>query len=166
MKFVIRTILLLTLSMPGVACGQEEADGPVASNDGRVRETLIVFPSDGDAERLEFQVEIALTSEQQTQGLMFRESMGEFEGMLFVFPNEELHNFWMKNTLLPLDIIFIRSDGTIATIAERTTPLSEALVPSRVPVRSVLELNGGTAEKIGLRIGDRVSHTLIDREHL
>src|SRR5262249_33656513 len=105
-----------------------------------------------------FAVEMAVTPEQQAKGLMFRRELPEGQGMLFDFGHEQPTSFWMKNTYIPLDMIFIRGDGRIARIAENTVPLSEALVPSGGPVRAVLEVIGGTAKKVGIAVGDRVSH--------
>ena len=79
-------------------------------------------------------------------------------GMLFEFPIEEPVAFWMKNTYIPLDMIFIRHDGTIVSVAANTEPLSETTIPSSGPVDGVLELNGGIAASIGLRPGDKVRH--------
>jgi hypothetical protein len=107
-----------------------------------------------------FAVEMALTPEEQAKGLMFRRELPEGQGMLFDFRKEQPTSFWMKNTYIPLDMIFIRADGTILRIAENTVPLSEALVSSGGPVRAVLEVIGGTARKLGIAPGDRVSHPI------
>jgi uncharacterized protein len=105
-----------------------------------------------------FGVEMAVTPEEQARGLMFRRELPEKQGMLFDFQREQPTSFWMKNTYIPLDMIFIRADGRILRIAENTVPLSEALVPSGGPVRAVLEVIGGTAKKLGIAPGDRVVH--------
>ena len=107
-----------------------------------------------------FAVEMANTPEEQAKGLMFRRSLPEGQGMLFDFHEEQPASFWMKNTYIPLDMIFIRADGRILRIAENTVPLSEALVPSGGPVRAVLEVIGGTARKLGIAPGDRVAHSI------
>jgi hypothetical protein len=104
----------------------------------------------------EFVVELALTPAQQAQGLMFRQTMAPEAGMLFVFPEAQEQVFWMKNTYLPLDMIFIKQDGSILSIAERAVPLTETPVASHGNARSVLELNGGTAARLGIKPGDRV----------
>ena len=103
-----------------------------------------------------FKVEVATNSRQHAQGLMFRRSMAPDAGMLFVYPREERIAMWMKNTLIPLDMIFIARGGRIAKIAERTVPMSEETIPSGDPVVAVLELNAGTASRLGLKPGDRV----------
>ena len=107
-----------------------------------------------------FTVEMALTPEEQAKGLMFRRELPEGEGMLFDFHHEQPASFWMKNTYVSLDMIFIRGDGTILKIAENTVPLSEALVQSGGPVRAVLEVVAGTARKLGIAPGDRVAHPI------
>ena len=107
-----------------------------------------------------FAVELASTPEEQAKGLMYRRQLPEGQGMLFDFHREQPTSFWMKNTYIPLDMIFIRGDGRILRIAENTVPLSEALVPSGGPVRAVLEVNAGTAKKLGIAPGDRVGHAI------
>ena len=109
-----------------------------------------------------FAVEMASTPEEQAKGLMFRRQLPEGQGMLFDFHTEQPTSFWMKNTYIPLDMIFIRGDGRILRIAENTVPLSEALVPSGGPVRAVLEVSGGTARKLGIAPGDRVAHPIFN----
>jgi len=107
-----------------------------------------------------FAVEMASTPAEQAKGLMDRRELPEGQGMLFDFHHEQLTSFWMKNTYIPLDMIFIRGDGRILRIAENTVPLSEALISSGGPVRAVLEVNGGTAKKLGIAPGDRVAHPI------
>jgi uncharacterized membrane protein (UPF0127 family) len=107
-----------------------------------------------------FAVEMAITPEQQAQGLMFRKELPEGQGMLFDFQSERETSFWMKNTYISLDMIFIRADGRIHRIAANTTPLSEAQVYSNGPVRAVLEVIAGTSRKLGIAPGDRVAHRI------
>ena len=109
-----------------------------------------------------FKVKIARTVEDQAKGLMYRTDIARDGGMLFTpYPAEggppREASFWMKNTPTPLDIVFIRSDGTIATIAENTVPFSETPVPSGEPVSAVLEILGGRSAELGIAEGDRVS---------
>ncbi|MFD2262529.1 DUF192 domain-containing protein [Lacibacterium aquatile] len=120
-----------------------------------------VFPRDSLAiesggKRVTFQVELAESPEQRAQGLMYRKSMAPDAGMLFVEPGEREQLMWMKNTLIPLDMLFIRADGTIHSIHERAVPRSEATIASRGAVKSVLELNGGTVSRLGIKPGDKV----------
>ncbi|WP_018181510.1 DUF192 domain-containing protein [Kaistia granuli] len=100
-------------------------------------------------------VEWASTPTERERGLMGREAMPDGHGMLFDFGGERPVYFWMKNTPLSLDIIFIKADGTTSRIEKRTTPFSEDLIPGGAPVRYVLELVGGGADRIGLEPGDR-----------
>lgn len=102
-----------------------------------------------------FTVEVADTPEQQEQGLMFYRSLGADQGMIFPYDPPQDVSFWMKNTLIPLDMVFIRSDGTIARIAT-AKPLDETPVPAGEPIAAVLEIRGGRAAELGIRAGDRV----------
>jgi uncharacterized protein len=110
-----------------------------------------------------FSVELAVTPEEQAKGLMFRRELPDGQGMLFDFQREQPASFWMKNTYISLDIIFIRGDGRIHRIAENTVPLSEALVHSGAPVRAVLEVVAGTSRKLRIAPGDRVAHPIFAR---
>src|SRR2546423_369819 len=107
-----------------------------------------------------FLVEVAATPAQIARGLMFRRALPEGHGMLFDFKREQEVTFWMKNTYISLDMIFIRADGRTLRIAKNTRPLSHRLVPSGGTVRAVLELIAGTATKLGLAPGDRVAHSI------
>jgi uncharacterized membrane protein (UPF0127 family) len=107
-----------------------------------------------------FAVEMAETDEERARGLMFRKEVPEGKGMLFDFKAEQPVAFWMKNTYVSLDMIFIKADGRILSIAENTEPLSERGVPSGGPVRGVLEVVAGTAKKLGIKPGDRVAHRI------
>jgi uncharacterized membrane protein (UPF0127 family) len=105
-----------------------------------------------------FSIEIVDTEEKRAEGLMFRTEMAPDHGMLFDFRREQPVAFWMKNTYLPLDMIFVKADGRILSIAENTTPMSEALVPSSGPVRFVFEVKAGTSKRLGIAPGDRLIH--------
>jgi uncharacterized membrane protein (UPF0127 family) len=107
-----------------------------------------------------FAVELVANDEDRARGLMYRKELPEGRGMLFDFKTDQPVSFWMRNTYIPLDMIFIRSDGRIQRIAENTEPLSERLVPSGAPVRGVLEVIAGTARKLGIAPGDRVAHPI------
>lgn len=123
------------------------------------REQLLIATKAGEKE---FKVEIADDPRETTIGLMFRRQMADDEGMLFDFGVEQPKSFWMRNTYIPLDMLFIKADGTIESIAERTTPLSEKSVPSKGPVRFVLEINGGLSDNLGIAPGDTVSGPAIE----
>ena len=110
-----------------------------------------------------FQVEVMRTPEQRAKGLMYRNYMPADRGMLFDFKQVEPVAMWMQNTYISLDMLFIRADGTVARIAERAEPLSTRTIPSGEPVLSVLEVNAGIAEKLGIKPGDKVEHPLFKR---
>ena len=102
-----------------------------------------------------FTVQVAATPDQQERGLMFYKSLGPDQGMIFPYEPPQDISFWMKNTLIPLDIIFIRADGTIARIT-KAKALDETPLPSGEPVGAVLEIRGGRAAELGIKPGDRV----------
>jgi uncharacterized membrane protein (UPF0127 family) len=104
-----------------------------------------------------FVIEIADNADARARGLMFRKELPEGQGMLFDFKREQDVSFWMENTYIPLDMIFIRGDGRILRIAENTEPLSQRTIPSGGPVLAVLEVIGGTSRKLGIEPGDRVA---------
>jgi uncharacterized membrane protein (UPF0127 family) len=107
-----------------------------------------------------FTVEMAKTDEERQKGLMFRKEMPEGTGMLFDFKPDQNVSMWMRNTYIPLDMLFINGDGTIRRIAENTEPLSERTISSGGPVRGVFEVIAGTAKKLGIKAGDKVAHPL------
>ncbi len=148
MKYACLLLIALFLSSP--ASAQEGAAFPT--------DHLTIVGANGA--RHGFEVELALTPQQQTQGLMFRRALKADSGMLFDFHAVKSVSMWMKNTLLPLDMIFIADDGRIAGIAERTIPQSLDIISSPGAVRAVLEVNGGTVSRLGLKAGDRVDYGL------
>jgi len=107
-----------------------------------------------------FSVEMATTEDEKQTGLMYRKELADGKGMLFDFNPEQEVSMWMKNTYVSLDMIFIRADGRILRIAENTEPLSTKIISSKGPARAVLEVVAGTAQKYGIRPGDRVGHPL------
>jgi uncharacterized membrane protein (UPF0127 family) len=109
---------------------------------------------------VDFQVEIADDDAERAQGLMWRTSMPANRGMLFDFVRESPQAFWMHNTYLPLDLIFIRSDGRIHSIARNARTLDDTPIPSGGPVQAVLEINAGLAERLGINPGDMVRHRI------
>lgn len=104
-----------------------------------------------------FHVEIAATEAQREQGLMFRPAMAADAGMVFLYDHPQPVAFWMKNTIIPLDMLFIGGDGRIVSIHERAVPLSEEAIASGADAMDVLEVNGGTVARLGIQTGDRVS---------
>ncbi|MCK5297201.1 MAG: DUF192 domain-containing protein [Alphaproteobacteria bacterium] len=122
------------------------------------KDSLEILKANG--EKVKFNIELAETPQEKRTGLMFRTEMAENAGMLFDFGKTAPVSMWMKNTFISLDMIFISKDGKILGIAERTTPKSEKNIFSQVPVRAVLEINGGTADKLGIKTGNTVIHSL------
>ena len=108
-----------------------------------------------------FSVEIADDDAERSKGLMFRQSLASDRGMLFDFKTERQASFWMRNTFIPLDMIFIAADGTVKTIHANARPQDPTPIPSNAPVRFVLEIVGGRAAEIGLKPGDRLEHDLV-----
>ncbi len=107
-----------------------------------------------------FAVELATTPAQMEQGLMFRQSLAPDAGMLFDYQAPSMAMMWMKNTLIPLDMLFVDTQGRIVNIHERAVPGSLATISAAAPVRAVIELNGGTASRLGIRSGDRVIYPI------
>ena len=107
-----------------------------------------------------FSVEVMRTEPERERGLMLRRFLAKDRGMLFEFKAEQVMTMWMKNTYLPLDMIFISRTGKIVAVAENAAPLSEKIISSEVPAYAVLEVNAGTVARIGLRIGDSVRHPI------
>jgi len=147
----MRTILALLLTFGFVfsACAAD-ITGP--------QPTLPTAPLVIDTPKgpVQFTVEMAVNWPQQEAGLMFRKSVAPNAGMLFDFGKEQETAFWMKNTLIPLDMLFIKANGTIARIEVNAKPLSEDSIPSYEPVRAVLEIAGGRAGQLGLKAGGKV----------
>ena len=129
------------------------AHAPAARADGL--EPLTVLTDTGAHP---FMVEIAKDEMSRERGLMFRRYMARDHGMLFEFESEDMQSFWMKNTYIPLDIIFLDRDGRVIRVAANAEPLSERTIPSGGPSLATLELNGGVAAEIDLKIGDQVEH--------
>jgi uncharacterized membrane protein (UPF0127 family) len=133
---------------PGAVAGQSAA--------GLQQVTLCVTSA---AKTHSFTVEAARTSAEQAKGMMFRTELADNAGMIFPFPEPRFASFWMKNTVIPLDIIFVRADGTIESIADNTIPYSTIPVVSGEPVAAVLELRGGLAAELAIVSGDKVQWT-------
>lgn len=117
------------------------------------RDIVVIRTHDGSHR---FNVELAVSEEERAQGLMFRKDLAPNAGMLFLYNQDQAVTFWMKNTYLPLDMIFIASDGKITQIVRRAQPLSENLIPSNTYVRGVLEVNAGIADRLDIEPGDQV----------
>ena len=130
-----------------------------------IKTEAVVFSKEGeltiherktDSVIARFDIEFAQSQYETQTGLMYRRSMEDVQGMLFIFPNEAMHSFYMKNTEFPLDIIFIDSNLEIASFQENAQPLSEKGLSSKVPIQYVLEINAGLVKKWSLEIGDKI----------
>lgn len=126
-----------------------------------LKKTDTATGSQTTAEAPQFSLEVADSDEKRMRGLMYRGDLPEDRAMIFVFDNLRGVAMWMRNTPLPLDMLFVRPDGSIARILENTTPFSEAILSSGEPVQFVIEINGGIAQKLGLSAGDMVRHRII-----
>ncbi|MFC4351476.1 DUF192 domain-containing protein [Fodinicurvata halophila] len=128
---------------------------PVVAQEAE-RSQLTIETATGETH--EFEVELADTNAERAQGLMFRRSLEEGTGMFFLYPRSQRISMWMKNTLIPLDIIFIDEGGQIVRIAQRTIPESTTSIPSGGPAKAVLEVNAGVTQRLGIDEGDQVHH--------
>ena len=152
---VFFVFLFVVFSMALAGCGSSQEQKAV--EDKHVRELRI---KTSDKEHV-FSVELALDDAEQAKGLMFRRNMADDHGMLFVYDMERVIGMWMKNTFLPLDMLFLESDGRIVKIARHTEPHSTDVISSQKPVLAVLELNAGTSDHLAISVGDRVLHPLL-----
>ncbi len=143
-----RRLLIVLFMLPFMAQAQTTAQPELP------KEPLSITTRDG--QRHDFQVEMALEPAQQTTGLMFRRSVPADGGMLFDWGTPRDSSMWMRNTVSPLDMVFINADGTVRRIAEDTVPGSLAIIESHGPVRATLELAAGTAKRLDIRPGDKV----------
>ena len=148
-----RTVLLALAALGLSACLASAAPAAPPSFDG-LREVRVEVASSGDTHV--FHAWIADTPESRARGLMYVRELPPGRGMLFLYDFPQFASFWMKNTYIPLDLLFISPDGSIANIVENATPLSLAPLESVAPVAKVLEVAGGTAARGGIRAGDHV----------
>ena len=150
-----RPLVALGLALLPAAQGARAQTGPQPK---LPEERLVIVTRDGTKHG--FKVEMALSPEHQTVGLMFRPSVAPDGGMLFDWGTPRESAMWMRNTIPSLDMVFITAEGRIHRIAERTVPYSLATIESRGPVRATLELAAGTAERLGLHVGDTVQQRI------
>jgi uncharacterized protein len=141
---------------PAAACrGPDESTALPASTAGLDQTIVTITTAEGASHQ--FTAEIARTQKEQARGLMYREELAPDRGMIFLYEPPQSASFWMKNTYIPLDMIFIRPDGTIANIAENTVPLQLEPYLSLEPVSAVFEIAGGRSAELGIKAGDRVT---------
>jgi len=151
----------VALALSAGACAQAESGGAASSDSSGEQtlptEQLTIVTHHGP---VRFTVEVADDDAERERGLMFRRSLPDNGGMLFDFQTPENAVFWMHNTLISLDIIFIGTDGRILNIADHATPMSDAPIPATGLTRGVLEIRAGRAEELGIRPGDRVQNRI------
>jgi len=166
-KWIVGGIVGVTLAVTAISLVTNLRNGPYST---MVAQAQNKTPQPTGLERLEiasgdrahvFQVEVMKTPEQRSKGLMFRQFLADDRGMLFDFEREEPVAMWMRNTYIPLDMLFIRANGVVHRVHERAQPLDETTIPAGAPVRYVLEIGGGVAAKLGIKAGDTVKHALI-----
>ncbi|MGB3723734.1 MAG: DUF192 domain-containing protein [Pacificimonas sp.] len=151
---VISAALLFAFLLTGCAPSAENAASQ-RDTEGRIPLSIVT-----DSGTHNYRVELAITGQEQARGLMFRQEMAADHGMLFPFAPARPASFWMRNTYIPLDMIFISPDGTIESVAADTVPLTEQSYSSQGAVAAILELNGGEAARIGAKAGDAVTYEL------
>ena len=150
-----RVLLLAAFAVLAAAGTDARARDSVSSFAGLPRSGLEVVTRSGTHH---FEVWIAADDRSRERGLMFVRSLPPDEGMLFLFERPQYAAFWMKNTYLSLDLVFIGADGIVVNVAENATPLSLEPIASAAPVKAVLEVLTGTADRLGLQPGDRIRH--------
>lgn len=150
----IASILFVTTFL--FSCGDDPKEPEVVTHE-------IEFKKEGELQVLKngeitrtIDIEIADTPYEWETGLMYRESMEDNQGMLFIYPNAAPRSFYMKNTYIPLDIIFMSNDTTVVSIKENAVPRDETSIPSNAPARFILEINGGNAEDWNIEVGDKM----------
>ena len=159
----IQVFKLTAIVILGVFCLQFQS---CKDDQKTIRPTVIEFKKDGelvlktskDSIIKNLDIEIAEDEYQTQTGLMYRDVLGQNQGMLFVFPEEGLRSFYMKNTKIALDIIYIDADKKIVSFQNHAQPFNEASLPSNVPAQYVLEINAGLAEKWQLEVGDIIEY--------
>ncbi len=156
-QLIIGLLLILTATY---GSGSVAAEVPGAQSGHRIQDLQIVT-RDGREHR--FRIEIADNAAARRRGLMFRKSLAPDAGMLFDFKTPQHVSFWMKNTLIPLDMLFLDSDGYIINLAPNVPPLSDTNIPSGGVVRAVLEIRGGRSAELGIEPGDRVRQRIFGR---
>lgn len=132
----------------------------VSAAEAKMRTERLAIERRGRGDARVFTIEIAATDREKARGLMFRTKLADDEGMLFFYSRQHVMTMWMRNTYIPLDMIFIRGDGSVHRIEANTTPLSEAIISSGAPVQAVLEIPGGAAARLDIVPGDKVLHSL------
>ena len=150
---LVLAVLWLVFQPAATVAASDANDGVSGRPQSLPTESLAIITSHG---RATFRVMVADNDLTREIGLMYRKHMGRSEGMIFDFHDPQPVTFWMENTILPLDIIFIDAGGRVVNIAANARPFDRSYLPSNGPVRAVLEINGGLASRLGVQPGDRV----------
>ena len=151
-------IILLVFAIILVSCKTESKQALKTETISFTKEgELAVLSSETDSIKANFDIEIAETEYETQTGLMYRKSMKEDRGMLFIQPTESLQYFYMKNTEIPLDIIYINSGMKIVSFQKNAEPFNENTLPSNAPAKYILEINAGLSDQLGLQVGDSIS---------
>ncbi|WP_179345552.1 DUF192 domain-containing protein [Winogradskyella ursingii] len=164
MKYIIKYTIVLLIFTFLVNCKEEvrstSSDKVVVNF--KKEGVLSIKKADSDSIIKTLDIEIADNEYETQTGLMYRTSMEQNQGMLFIFPDEQLRSFYMKNTKIPLDIIYIDEDKTIVSFQKNAQPMDESSLPSNVPAKYVLEINAGLADVWGFEVGDKIASNSID----
>lgn len=159
MKLIYRSIFCIGIATGFCACKEQNKE-PLPSSIAFTKEgTAQIYKASSDSLLASFDIEIAKTEYETQTGLMYRDSMKEDRGMLFIFDNASPRYFYMKNTRLPLDIIYLSEDQKIVSFYENAEPFNENSLPSEAPAKYVFEINGGLIEKLGISIGDSLNYS-------
>lgn len=158
LRIKFKGFLFAAMTCCMVSCNEEKSKTITTQSIDFTKEgELSIFKNATNSIRTQFNIEFAETEYETQTGLMYRKGMQKNQGMLFIFPDETMHSFYMKNTQFPLDILYITKDLKIASMTENAQPLNEGGLSSQVPVTYVLEINGGLAQSLGLSVGDSIS---------
>lgn len=161
---ILKFVIVLALSgfcMQFQSCKEEQKTiRPLVIEFKKEAELVLISASDSIIKNLD--VEIADDEYKTQTGLMYRDKMDQLQGMLFVFPDEDLRSFYMKNTNIPLDIIYINADKKIVSFQKNAQPNNERSLPSNVPAKYVLEINAGLADEWQLKVGDKMEYSRVE----
>lgn len=161
MTFTLRlfTFLILGMLLLQTSCKEDTKKALETTPITFTKEgDLSLFKKEGDSLITSLAIEIAESEYETATGLMYRKSMQEKQGMLFIFPDVAMHSFYMKNTEIPLDLIFIDENLTIVSFQKEAKPFDETSLSSQVPIKYVLEINAGLVDKWDLAVGDRITY--------
>lgn len=158
-KHLVFTVIMSSILFSITSCSEKQKTVKPITIEFKKEDKLSIFESDSDTIITQFDIEIAESDYETQTGLMHRQSMQNDRAMLFIFPDVKMRSFYMKNTYMPLDIIYLDKDKRIVSIQENAKPLDETSLPSLFPAKYVLEINAGLSEKLNLKVGDRMEFT-------